>query len=134
MKGYTLIELMICIACLGILAATAGVTGGRARELGQAGLQQQEALLALEYRASCLSTGRPVDAAVAARLLAPLPDAVLAVRQDGASATIDLGWRDPFGRPAARALTVFAAPGVPGQEGGGGATIAPRPSGGGISP
>ena len=106
-RGFTLIELMVALAILSITAAVAGVTSGRARELGRAELQREQALLLLEYEATCLSRGEPVDAAVEDRLLAPLPDAALTRRHEAGAATLALSWRDPLGRSVSRSMTVF---------------------------
>lgn len=112
-RGYTLIELMICVAIVGITCAAAGVTGTRIRQVGQAELQREQAQLVLDYHASCRSIGQPLDDAVEARLLAPLPDAALQSRRTGDVVTRSISWRDPFGRPASRSMTTFDRGGAP---------------------
>jgi prepilin-type N-terminal cleavage/methylation domain-containing protein len=106
-RGTTLIELMVCVAVLGITAAAAGVTGSRMQAQGRAAIQQEQALLLLEYHASCASTGAAVDDAVADRLMEPLPDGTLWAVHGGKTTTLEVSWRDAMGRPTARRLTVF---------------------------
>ena len=106
-RGSTLIELMIVVAIIGITCAAAGVSAERARDRGQAELQRAQALLLLEYEAEVLSTAAEPDAGVRDRLLAPLPDGALTRSSAGDVVTLELTWRDPFGRPVSRSLSVF---------------------------
>ncbi len=112
-RGYTLIEVMIVVAVLGITAAGASLTGSRIRMHGIDALQQEQAWLLLEYRATCLSGGRVPDATVEDRLTAPLPDAVVTSTSSGAHTTVGIASTDPFGRATHRDLTVFARRSAP---------------------
>ena len=109
-RGVTLIELMITVALLGISATAAGVTATRLRAESRIAVQQEQATLLLDYHAALLSGGRPVDEGIADRLAAPLPERSLSREDLGATSTLTLRWRDPFGRQATRALTVFVGP------------------------
>lgn len=110
-RGFTLIELMIVVAIMGITAAAAGVTASHVRATGLVEVQRERALLLLEYQASCLSTAKEPEAAVRDRLEAPLPDVVLTESRAGSATTLRVDWRDPLGRSAHRSLTVFKAGG-----------------------
>jgi len=107
-RGFTLIELMVAVAIIAILAVCAGFTGASMRQLAAAELQREQALLRMEYEADLASRGRALDAAVLARLEAPLPDLVVARSRQGPATTLRLQWRDPLGRPASRSLTFLA--------------------------
>ena len=106
-RGFTLIEMMICVAVIGIFAAAAGVTGADWRLRAQAELEREQALLALEYQAERIATGRAPDPATEARLAAPLRELTIARQDDGPTTTITVSWRDPIGATPQRALTVF---------------------------
>lgn len=103
----TLIEMMICVAILGISSAAAGVAGTRLRVATHAAIQQERAQLMLDYHAAATASGRAIDEEVAARLAEPLPDSQLVVEQDGPTSTLTLRWRDPLGQQSTRAVTVF---------------------------
>ncbi len=106
-RAYTLIELMIVVAIIGITAALAGGTGSEARMRGIAEIQQQQALLLAEYVADHEASGRPTDDLVLARLAEPLPDVSVTRAPAGPATTIEIRWRDPFGREVTRSLTSF---------------------------
>jgi len=108
MRGYTLIETMICVAILGITAALSGFTGAQMRMTAIAQVQQEQAQLMLDYHASAISGGRVPDPEVAARLAAELPDAVYAEDvRGGAVVALSVHWRDPHRRTVRRELIVF---------------------------
>lgn len=112
-RGYTLVELIIAVAILGIL--TVGVAGSvrDARLRGLAQLQRERALLLLAYHAACVADGRPVKAPVEDRLVEALPEARVERRSQGDLATLTVSWRPPRGGIASRSLTVFAGAGAP---------------------
>ena len=99
-RGYTLVELMICIALLGIIAAAAGLSSRGWRLHAQAEIERERAVLLLEYEADCLSTGRTIDPAVEARLKEPLREVQIErVARGGASGTLlTLRWAGPRGQ------------------------------------
>lgn len=106
-RGFTLIELMIVIAVIGIVSAASGLTGVELRVRARAAVEREQALLALEHQAARLSAGEAPDPAVSARLAEPLRDVVITTAAQGPATTITVAWRDPSGRPVHRALTVF---------------------------
>jgi prepilin-type N-terminal cleavage/methylation domain-containing protein len=106
-RGYTLAELMITVAIVGI---SSGIVAGSARQARLAALgelQRERALLLLEYHAGCAEHGRAPDPAVLARLRESLPDAAVATRREGDLTTLTVGWRPPLGLRQERSLTVF---------------------------
>jgi prepilin-type N-terminal cleavage/methylation domain-containing protein len=111
--GFTLIELMICVALTGILAAGGMVSAVHLRERSAEEVQRVQALLALEAHAERIVAGGELPPALAARALEPLPDARLETLAHGPFRTLTVRWRTPTGGWAERALTVFAAPAAP---------------------
>ena len=97
-RGYTLVELMIAVACLGILLAMAGLSSREWRRRAQATLTRERATLLLEYEADCLSTGRAADPLVEARLKAPLRGAAIEARPGAAGTEVTVRWTGPRGQ------------------------------------
>lgn len=107
MRGLTLIELMICVAIIGILSALSGLSTGHLRMNARAEIQQEQALLLLQHHADHLSKGTEPRAETLARLQAPLPRSSVTF-EGGSVTTITVVWSDPFGRPSRRSLSAFA--------------------------
>jgi len=106
-RAFTLIELMICIAVIGIISMAAGTNVMRMQQVAVAEVQRERARLLLDYRGDHLAKGTSPDPAVEARLTERLPDAAVEHRKDGPVTTVDVVWRDPFGRVTRQSLTVF---------------------------
>ena len=79
--GFTLVEIMITVAMIGILIHIVGGTARQARLGGLAELQRERALLYLEAHAVARARGQGVDPAAVERLSSSLPDAALTERQ-----------------------------------------------------
>ncbi len=108
-RGYTLVELMITVAIVGIGSAIIAGTARYARLGGLAELQRERALLLLEYHAECLVDERPVDPTVVERLVVSLPDAEVVEAAAGDLAILTVRWSPPQGLAQERSLTVFTA-------------------------
>ena len=106
-SGFTLIELMIVVAVLGIFASGSGVSGSEMLVSASAEVQREEAMLLIDYVAESRSTGTPMDPSVIERLRAPLPDSELREERTGELVKITVAWRDPFGARPTRSLVVF---------------------------
>ncbi len=106
-RGVTLIEVMIAVAILGIISASAGFATAHMRQEARSELQAEQAQLLIDYRAGHLARGTTTNADTLARLEAPLPDVATSLDSLGSTTTVTLTWRDPKGRSATRAVTVF---------------------------
>ena len=107
-RGTTLVELMIVVAMLTIMTTALGTASRRARLLGLAEVQQQQAQVLLEYRAERLLAEQPARPETLARLTESLPEATVSELREGATITLSVSWRDALGGPSTRSLTVFA--------------------------
>lgn len=106
-RGFTLVEGMITVALIAIVSLVAGTTAVAERKAAAAVLDAERAAQVLEYEADCLSSGKPVDPEVLARLLADLPKARVEIEKAGRAATATVWWTRGR-RTASRSLTVFA--------------------------
>ncbi len=107
-RAFSLVELMIAIAILGITAALAGGVGRNSRLDALAELQRERAQLLLEYHAHCRVGGVAPDDAVVSRLTRALPAATLIAVEEAPTVTLAVQWNGPRARPETRRLTVFA--------------------------
>jgi prepilin-type N-terminal cleavage/methylation domain-containing protein len=106
-RAYTLVELMITVAVLGILAALAGGAGRASRLTALGELKRARALVLLEYRAGCEVSGNAPDPEVVARLTEALPGAEVTVEAHGPTVTVRARWEGARDRVEERSLTVF---------------------------
>lgn len=111
LQAYTLVELMITVAVLGILVALAGPAGRISELRGLTVLQRERATVLLDYEADCVSTGRAPDPAVVERLTTSLPGAAVTATERTGTTTLTVHWRAPGLQPAGRlderSVTVF---------------------------
>ncbi len=91
-RGFTLVELMVTVAVLGIVAAGAGSLAELTERAGTRELVRERALTLLEYVASHEAARRPVDKAVYQRLLADVPRGETAVQTAGDVVTVEVKW------------------------------------------
>lgn len=96
-SGSTLIEMMIVVAILGILAVASLEGGSYFRAHAILAVQRERALQVLEYEAAGISTGRRVDPAATAALLAPLPSSRYESRSSAGVRTLSVTWQSPRG-------------------------------------
>ncbi len=112
-SGYTLVELMITVAIIGISAAIIGGAAQQARLTGLVELQRERALLLLEYHARCAAEGRATDPQVVERLVESLPDTQVHAQAERGLTTLTVQWRPPLGLPQRRSLAVFTGEAAP---------------------
>lgn len=111
LQAYTLVELMITVAVLGILVALAGPAARISELRGLTVLQRERATVLLDYEADCVSTGRTPDPAVVERLTTSVPGAAVTATEAAGATTLTVHWRAPGLQPAGRlderSVTVF---------------------------
>ena len=107
-RGLTLVELMITVAMLGIMVAALGQVTRRVQLAGLAELQQERALLLLEYHADRLISDQSPDPQTLEQLTDTLPEADIQQTHAAKTTTLTVTWRDPVGGPGTRSLTVFS--------------------------
>lgn len=107
--GFTLIELMVTAALLGIAAGTAvvAVNAQQARAIER--VLAEKAMQVLEYHATLVLEKKPADPAVKDRLLGELPQGRLEIVPARDTVTVAVTWRAPGGRTARRELTLLGA-------------------------
>jgi prepilin-type N-terminal cleavage/methylation domain-containing protein len=108
MRGYTLIELMVAVAILGIASALSTTLMLDNRALAARLLQRERALQILEAQADPLSRGAKPDEAAMQRLLAELPGARLTQTREGPWTRLRVSWSGEKGKPASAELAVVA--------------------------
>jgi prepilin-type N-terminal cleavage/methylation domain-containing protein len=106
-RGFTLIELMITIAILGIFGALGWGAVALQRQGAVAELERERALQLLEYQAGCLARGTTPAPATLQALSEGLPQLQLSTSAGPGSQTLRAAWRGPSGVAAERALVVL---------------------------
>jgi prepilin-type N-terminal cleavage/methylation domain-containing protein len=106
-RGFTLIELMIVVACLSIAIITAGGMATSMRTAALEPVQRERALQVLEHEAGAVLAGGEASAGERQRLLAELPDGKLSRRADGDVVRLTVDWKAPSGRRASRELVLL---------------------------
>lgn len=106
-RAYTLVELMISVAILGILFGLAGGAARAARLDAAVPLQRERAAVLLEYHAECAASGVAPNPDTLALLGDPLPDLKLTEATGSGTVTFAASWSGPRGQTLQRSLTVF---------------------------
>ena len=96
-KGWTLIELMISVALMGISAGVLGNVTMEQRRDAAALVERERALQILESHADFLLRGRAPDPALAKELLETLPGAALSERKAAGLRLLVISWRAASG-------------------------------------
>lgn len=105
--GFTLVELMVTVAVMGISAATVMSAGTSMREAAAARVLHEQASQVLDYEAREVSEGRVPDPAVELQLGATLPQMRVQRERTGKVTTIRVHWHQ-LGSEHERHLAVFA--------------------------
>ncbi len=108
-QGFTLIELMISVAILGITAALGGNLIVRlSRESAELVLRERATQI-LEYEADMLMRRTPPDATTRRALLAELPESELTIqRAAGPVTTAEVRWKGAGGHTEHLSLAIVA--------------------------
>lgn len=107
-RGFTLIELMIAVALIGVTSAAVGSYSVYSERAAQTEVQRERARILVEYYARCMATGLSPKRQVVRRLVEALPDVKVEQRLAGDVATIKATWTAPQGSKGQTELTVFA--------------------------
>ena len=105
-RGFTLVELMISLAILGIIVVGAGSLSALTEAQGARELRRERAQTLLEYVASRAATRQPLDPRLYDQLAESLPGAEVTTRVSGDSVWLEVHWHSE-GRPEQLALTVL---------------------------
>ena len=111
-RAYTLIELMIAVAIVGISSAIVMGAASHARQLGIAEMQRERVLNLLDYEAACSAKGVAPDRDTVRRLSEALPDLEVSSVVQAGTATLTVSWRPAVGLRQTRSLTVFTSGGA----------------------
>src|SRR5947209_20390758 len=96
-RGFTLIELMITVALVGIASGLSSFGVLENRRMATAAVQQERALQLLEAEADAVMRGQPLEPGTRARLLEELPSANLETRREGELSVLAVSWQSPRG-------------------------------------
>ena len=110
-RGFTLIEMMIVVALLGIGVGVFGNAARIQRSEGLAEVQRARAEQILEYQANRLSSGRPVSVATMKQLTAGLPGTRITTEQEKETTRLVVSWGVFPGARHSRSLVVFSKKG-----------------------
>jgi prepilin-type N-terminal cleavage/methylation domain-containing protein len=108
-RAFSLVELMIAVAILGITAALAGHFDRQARVAALELLQRERARLVLEYRAEVAAHGAPFDPHVEQRLIERLPGARVIEEREPGMSRLRVSWEVTGKATASRELVVLRA-------------------------
>ncbi|MFZ5439874.1 MAG: type IV pilin protein [Myxococcota bacterium] len=107
-RGFTLVELMITVAVLGLVGVLFDTLAGHIERTGLAELQRERARLLVEYHARQRVAHRDLDLEIDRRLRADLPGVELSEQSTGGTVTITVRWTAPTGPAPHLSLTLVA--------------------------
>ena len=110
-RGYSLVELMITVAIMGIVVDILGPMVNYQRGLSISEIQREKAHQILEYVAESLSSGRKPLPASLERLQESLPQSKVELTQKGSLTQISVRWK-ANGKPENVSMVVFAKAGA----------------------
>jgi prepilin-type N-terminal cleavage/methylation domain-containing protein len=110
-RGFTLVELMITVALLGILTLLFDAVGHHVERVGLAEVQRERARLLVEYHARQLAAGAPIVPVLDETLRAQVPGLEVRHAREGKLVTVSATWPAPTGPAGRLSLTVFAGGG-----------------------
>jgi prepilin-type N-terminal cleavage/methylation domain-containing protein len=97
-RGFSLIELMVSVALLGVAIGSMGAAVATQQSSAASMVLRERALQLLEARADAYVRGVPLDPAAAQTLLGELPRGLLSERTEGGLRILTASWSEAAGK------------------------------------